>query len=56
MEGGPGDDTLVGGAGPDAFVVRPDSGHDVVRDFTAGPGVGDHIALFHLRWEELSVV
>ncbi len=55
MEGGPGDDTLVGGAGPDAFVVRPDSGHDVVRDFTAEPGVGDHVALFHLRWEELSV-
>ena len=55
VAGGAGNDTLVGGAGPDAFIVGPDTGHDVIRDFTAGPGVGDHVALFHLRWEELSV-
>jgi Ca2+-binding RTX toxin-like protein len=41
--------------GPDAFIVRPGSGDDVVRDFTAGPGVGDHIALQDIRWEDLTV-
>ncbi|MCO6416198.1 calcium-binding protein [Siccirubricoccus sp. KC 17139] len=55
MDGEEGNDILVGGTGPDAFVVRPGSGDDVVRDFTAGPGVGDHIALQDIRWEDLSV-
>ena len=49
-----GDDTLVGGAGPDAFAVDPTSGNDVIRDFTAGPGMFDHLALRDLRWEDLS--
>ena len=54
LEGGMGDDTLVGGAGPDAFAVGPTSGNDVIRDFTAGPGMFDHLALRDLRWEDLS--
>lgn len=54
LEGGPGNDTLVGGQGPDAFVVEPGSGDDVIRDFTAGPGMFDHLALRNLRWEDLS--
>ncbi|MCB4824483.1 calcium-binding protein [Roseicella aerolata] len=54
MDGEEGDDTLVGGTGPDAFIVRPGSGDDLVKDFTAGPGVGDHLALQDIRWEDLS--
>lgn len=54
LNGGMGDDTLVGGAGPDAFAVDPTSGNDVIRDFTAGPGMFDHLALRDLRWEDLS--
>lgn len=54
IDGEEGNDTLVGGRGPDAFIVRPGSGDDVVRDFTAGPGVGDHIALQDIRWEDLA--
>lgn len=54
LDGGAGDDTLIGGAGPDAFMVGPMSGHDVIRDFTAGPGMFDHLALHHLRWEDLA--
>lgn len=55
LEGGPGNDTLVGGQGPDAFVVDRTSGDDVILDFTAGPGMFDHIALRDLRWEDLTV-
>lgn len=55
IDGEKGNDTLVGGKGPDAFIVRPGSGDDVVRDFTAGPGVGDHMALQDIRLEDLSV-
>ncbi|MBY0398647.1 MAG: calcium-binding protein, partial [Thermoleophilia bacterium] len=55
VEGGEGNDTLVGGQGPDAFVVSPTSGDDVIRDFTAGPGMFDHIALMDLRWEDLTI-
>lgn len=54
LNGGMGDDTLVGGAGPDAFAVDPTSGNDVIRDFTAGPGMFDHLALRDLRWEDLT--
>ncbi len=54
LEGGPGADTLIGGAGPDAFVVDRESGDDVIVDFTAGPGVFDHLALRDLRWEDLA--
>lgn len=54
LEGGAGADTLVGGMGPDAFVIDRMSGDDVVVDFTAGPGMFDHIAIRDLRWEELS--
>lgn len=54
LDGGSGNDTLVGGLGADAFAVRPGSGDDVIRDFTAGPGMFDHLALHDLRWEDLS--
>jgi serralysin len=53
LEGGMGNDTLVGGQGPDAFAVDRMSGDDVIRDFTAGPGMFDHLALRGLRWEDL---
>lgn len=55
LDGGAGDDILVGGQGPDAFMVYPGSGHDVIRDFTAGPGMFDHLALRDLRWEDLTI-
>jgi serralysin len=51
----PGNDTLTGGPGADAFGIGPDSGHDVIRDFSAGPGMFDHLAIRTLRWAELSV-
>lgn len=54
LDGGPGDDTLVGGPGPDAFAISPTSGNDVIRDFTAGPGMFDHLAIMDLRWEDLT--
>lgn len=45
IDGGTGDDRLDGGDGADAFIVRPDSGNDVVvGGFDAGPGAFDHIA------------
>jgi len=56
LEGGLGADTLIGGAGPDAFVVDRESGDDVIVDFTAGPGMFDHLALRDLRWEDLAFV
>ena len=56
LEGGMGDDTLVGGLGPDAFAVDPTSGNDVIRDFTAGPGMFDHLALRDIRPDQVSVV
>ena len=53
LEGGPGNDILVGGLGADAFMVDPDSGHDVIKDFKAGPGMFDHLALRNIAPEEL---
>ena len=53
IEGGQGDDILRGGLGADAFVVDPDSGHDVIRDFRAGPGMFDHLAFRDVEPEEL---
>lgn len=45
IDGGMGDDRLNGGDGADAFVVRPNSGNDVIfGGFDAGPGAFDHIA------------
>lgn len=55
LDGGTGDDTLVGGQGPDAFEFAPGSGNDVIKDFTAGPGMFDHLALNDLRWEDLTI-
>ena len=54
LDGGAGDDTLVGGIGADAFAVGPHSDDDVIKDFTAGPGMFDHLALHELRWEDLA--
>lgn len=54
IDGGKGDDILVGGPGPDAFIVHRGSGDDVILDFTAGPGMGDHLALHGIRWDDLS--
>lgn len=54
LDGGTGNDTLVGGSGPDAFAISPTSGNDVIRDFTAGPGMFDHLAIMDLRWEDLA--
>ncbi|GAV36261.1 Hemolysin, chromosomal [Roseomonas sp. TAS13] len=55
VDGEGGDDTLVGGGGPDAFMVGRTSGDDVIKDFTAGPGMFDHLAIMDgLRWEDLS--
>jgi serralysin len=54
LDGGPGNDTIIGGPGADAFMVMPGSGDDVIKDFTAGPGMFDHLALSGLRWEDLS--
>ncbi|WP_262031609.1 calcium-binding protein [Microvirga sp. Mcv34] len=53
LEGGRGDDTLVGGPGGDAFVISPDSGHDVIEDFDAGPGMLDHLAIRDIEPEDL---
>ena len=54
LEGGMGNDTLVGGQGPDAFAYDRMAGNDVIRDFTAGPGMFDHIVLrAGIRFEEL---
>ena len=55
LDGGEGNDVLVGGQGPDAFTVSPMSGDDVIRDFTPGPGMFDHLALMDLRWVDLSI-
>jgi Ca2+-binding RTX toxin-like protein len=54
LEGGAGNDVLVGGQGPDAFMVDRMSGDDIIKDFTPGPGMFDHLALRDLRWEDLS--
>lgn len=54
LEGGMGDDTLVGGQGPDAFAYDRMTGDDVIKDFTAGPGMFDHIVLrAGIRFDEL---
>lgn len=54
LDGGAGDDTLVGGRGADAFMIMPGNGNDVIRDFTAGPGMFDHLAIKDLHWSDLS--
>lgn len=56
IDGGLGNDLLDGGDGADAFMVRPDSGDDVViGGFDAGPGAFDHIALIDILPEEVTV-
>jgi Ca2+-binding RTX toxin-like protein len=54
LNGGAGDDILTGGRGADAFMISRDSGHDIIRDFTPGPGVFDHLAIDGLTWADLS--
>lgn len=53
LEGGPGNDILIGGLGADAFVISPDSGNDIIKDFRAGPGMFDHIAVMNIEPEQL---
>lgn len=53
LDGGRGNDVLVGGLGADAFVISPDSGNDVIKDFRAGPGMGDHLAISDIEPEQL---
>lgn len=53
LEGGRGNDVLVGGLGADAFMISPDSGNDIIKDFRAGPGVFDHLAVMDIQPEEL---
>jgi Ca2+-binding RTX toxin-like protein len=53
LDGGPGNDVLVGGPGADAFVISPDSGNDVIKDFVAGPGAFDHLAVMDIEPEQL---
>lgn len=36
LSGGQGTDTLTGGSGADTFVIRPNSGKDVITDFEVG--------------------
>jgi len=55
IDGGTDDDVMTGGAGADAFMVNPNSGHDIVEDFDAGPGAFDHLALMNLRAEDLTL-
>ena len=58
LEGGRGNDTLEGGAGSDAFMVDPDSGHDVVLDFTAtslAQGLFDHVAFMDIEADDVTV-
>ncbi|UVC08618.1 family 16 glycosylhydrolase [Rhizobium sp. TH2] len=43
--GAGGDDTLSGGAGSDLFIVRQNSGSDVITDFESGAGAGDAVQL-----------
>lgn len=43
----------TGGLGADAFVISPDSGNDIIKDFRAGPGMLDHIAVMDLAPEQL---
>lgn len=55
LDGGPGNDTLIGGPGADAFAIGPTSGNDVIKDFTAGAGMFDHLAISQLRWADLTI-
>lgn len=53
IDGGLGNDILVGGLGADAFMIAPDSGHDIIKDFVAGPGIFDHLAVMDIEPEQL---
>lgn len=58
IEGGMGNDMLRGGTGADAFMVMPDSGHDMVLDFEASgaaQGAFDHIAFMNILASQVSV-
>jgi serralysin len=55
LDGGMGRDVYVGGLGSDAFAIDPMSGADRVRDFTAGPGLFDHVVVRGMTAEDLTV-
>jgi serralysin len=52
LDGGRGNDVLLGGLGADAFMIAPDSGNDIIKDFRAGPGVFDHLAVMDIEAEQ----
>lgn len=52
LEGGRGNDVLTGGPGADAFMISPDSGHDIITDFRTGPGMFDHLAVMDIEPEQ----
>jgi serralysin len=57
-EGGMRSDTIRGGASVDAFMVMPDSGHDIVLEFEtkdAAQGAFDHIAFMDIMADQVSV-
>lgn len=55
LDGGAGRDAYVGGLGADAFAIDPNSGNDVVKDFTAASGLFDHIVVRVMTAEDLDI-
>ncbi|HSK38688.1 MAG TPA: carbohydrate-binding domain-containing protein [Arenibaculum sp.] len=51
LDGGKGDDTLVGSKGMDLFVLKDGNGNDVILNFANSPGNTDKVRLegFHFR-------
>jgi len=52
LVGGPGADTLAGGPGPDVFVLRRNSGRDVIEDFSEREGDRINVTAFSFLPEE----
>lgn len=56
ITGGRGNDTMTGGAGNDKFAFATGFGKDVITDFSAGPAIGDVIAISHKLFANLAAV
>lgn len=56
INGGQGDDVLRGDGGNDTFVFSGNFGDDVIKDFAAGPGVGDVISFVGTPFENFGDV